>query len=166
MVEAFLAKLSHTRGQATAMDRSESAEGQSTQVCQVMLSVCARLPEDHSQPQSHGRIVSVDVIVECLRYGQSPHNVIVLHGECLTVQGIPIPQHCILMRSAVRGEWTESGRHSDEAADARGVVVWYRGPYRRPRSNEIPCSLSSCITGLGSRLCLDFGLWLDFGWCG
>ena len=150
MVEALPAKPLHTRGHATAMDRSESAEGQSTQVCQVMLSVGARRPEDHSQPQSHGRIVSVDVSVECLRYRQSPHNVIALHRECLTVPGSPIPQHSILMRSAVRGEWTESGRQSDEAPDARGVVVWYRGPRRRPRSTEIPCSLSSCITSMGT----------------
>ena len=123
MVDALAAKLLHTRDHATAMERSESAEGRSTQVCQVMLSVGARRPEDHSQPQSHGRVVSVDVGVECLRYGQSPHNVIALHRECLTVPGRPTPQHGILMRSAVRGEWIESGRHSAEAPDARGVVV-------------------------------------------
>ena len=115
-----------------------------------MLFVGARRPEDHSQPQSHGRVVLVDVSVERLRYGQSPHNIITLHRECLTVPGSPIPQHGILMRSAVRGEWTESGGQSDEAPDARGVVVWYHGPRRRPRSTEIPCSLSSCITSMGT----------------
>ena len=76
MAEPLPAKPLHTRGHATAVDRSESAEIQSTHVCQMILSVDALRPEDHSQPQSHGRVVSVDVALECLRYGRSSHNII------------------------------------------------------------------------------------------